>query len=353
MNDILPLLKKLLNAPGLSGHEEPVSQIIEEAWRPLVDEISRSRIGSLHALKKGQAAEPRPKVMLSAHMDAIGLMVTTIQDGLLRITEVGGVDARILPGQMVTVHGRRDLPGMVVQPPAFLLPAEVGKGPVDMQYLFVDVGLHPREVAEVVRVGDLVSFAQLPLELSGETMAGHTMDNRVSVAAVTICLDLLQRRHHDWDVWAVATAQEEETLGGALTSPFQIQPDFAIVIDVCFAKGPGGGASWRLLPLGKGIGLGWGANIHPALYKAMQDKADELEIPYSRDLMPRMSGTDAMGIQVVQSGIPCVVLGIPLRYMHTPVEMVSLRDIRRVGRLMAEFITDLAPDFTDKLVWEA
>ena len=353
MNDILPLLKNLLNAPGLSGHEEPVSQIIEEAWRPLTDEIHRSRIGSLHALKKGRSAEPRPKVMLSAHMDAIGLMVTTIQDGLLRITEVGGVDARILPGQMVTVHGRRDLPGMVVQPPAFLLPAEVGKGPVDMQYLFVDVGLHPQEVNDLVRVGDLVSFAQPPIELSGETMAGHTMDNRVSVAAVTICLDLLQRRHHDWDVWAVATAQEEETLGGALTSPFQIKPDLAIVIDVCFAKGPGGGSTWSLLPLGKGLGIGWGPNIHPALYQAMQEKAEELEIPYMRDLMPRMSGTDAMGIQIVQSGIPCVVLGIPLRYMHTPVETVSLKDIRRVGRLMAEFITDLAPDFMDKLVWEA
>ena len=353
MNDILPLLKNLLNAPGLSGHEQPVSLIIEEAWRPLTDEIHRSRIGSLHALKKGQAAEPRPKVMLSAHMDAIGLMVTTIQDGLLRITEVGGVDARILPGQMVTVHGRRDLPGMVVQPPAFLLPAEVGKGPVDMQYLFVDVGLRPQEVNDLVRVGDLVSFAQPPIELSGETMAGHTMDNRVSVAAVTICLDLLQRRHHDWDVWAVATAQEEETLGGALTSPFQIKPDLAIVIDVCFAKGPGGGSKWSLLSLGKGLGIGWGANIHPALYQAIQDKAEELEIPYMRDLMPRMSGTDAMGIQIVQSGIPCVVLGIPLRYMHTPVETVSLKDIKRVGRLMAEFITDLAPDFMDKLVWEA
>ncbi len=351
MNDILPFLKQLLSAPGLSGYEDPVRQIIQDAWQPLSDEIAVSRLGSLHALKRGRGSQPRRKVMLSAHMDAIGMMVTGIQDGLLRFTKVGGIDSRILPGQLVTVHGRRDLPAIVVQPPAFLLPEEAAAGPVEMQYLLVDTGLRPQEVDELVRVGDVISFAQAPLELSGGAVSGHTLDNRVSVAAVTICLDLLQRRAHDWDVWAVATSQEEETLAGALTSPVEIQPDMAIVIDVCFAKGLGG-SDWRSMELGKGVGLAWGPNIHPALYKAMQAKAEELEIPYVRDLTPRMSGTDAMGIQVVQSGIPCVVLGIPLRYMHTPVETVSLKDIKRVGRLMAEFISDLPPEFMDTITWE-
>ena len=247
--------------------------------------------------------------------------------------------------------GRTDLPGVIVQPPAFLLPPDVGDGPVAMQYLLVDVGLQPKDVGENVRIGDPVSFAQVPLELSGDTLAGHTLDNRVSVTAVTICLEMLQRRLHDWDVWAVASTQEEETLGGALTSPFEIQPDLAIVIDVCFAKGTGG-SDWRVLTLGEGIGLGWGPNIHPALYKAMEEKAIELEIPYSRDLMPRMSGTDATAVQVVREGIPTAVLGIPLRYMHTPVEMVSIKDIKRVGRLMAEFISDLKPDFIESIKWE-
>ncbi len=351
MNDTLPLLKKLLSAPGLSGFEDPVRDIISEAWQPLADEISISRLGSLHALKKGQGSEPRRKVMLSAHMDAIGLMVTNIQDGFLRFTEIGGIDSRILPGQLVTVHGREDLPGIVVQPPAFLLPEENSSGPIDMQFLLVDVGLRAKEVEQLVRVGDVISFAQPPIELSGKTLSGHTLDNRASVAAVTICLELLQRRVHDWDVYAVATIQEEETLGGAFTSPVVIQPDMAIVIDVGFAKGPGG-SDWGLMELGKVIGIGWGPNAHPALYTAMKTKAEELEIPFEQNLMPRMSGTDAMGIQVVQAGIPCVVLSIPLRYMHTPVETVSLKDIQRAGRLMAEFITDLTPDFMDKINWE-
>jgi len=351
MNDFLPFLKKMISAPGLSGFEGPIREIVQEAWEPLTDELSVSKIGSLHGLKKGQGPEPRKRVLISTHMDAIGMMVTGIEEGLMRITQIGGIDHRILPGQPVIVHGREQLPGQVVQPPAHLLPEAAGSGPVKMPYLLVDVGLRPAEVVEKVRVGDLVSYAQEPLELTGEALAGHTLDNRVSVAAATICLEELQNRLHDWDVWAVASVQEEETLGGAQTSPFEIRPDIAIVVDVCFAKGPGA-SDWRNLPFGGGVGLGWGPNIHPALYKAFEEKAKALEIPYSRDLMPKMSGTDAMAVQVVAEGIPTAVLGIPLRYMHTPVEMVSLKDVRRVGRLMAEFIADLKPDAMDKINWE-
>ena len=351
MIDLIPFLKKMLTAPGLSGFESPIRTIIEDAWRPLTDELSVSKIGSLHGLKKGQGSDPRKRVLLSAHMDAIGMMVTGIQDGLIRITEVGGIDHRILPGQPVTVHGRKDLPGVVIQPPAHLLPESAGDGPVEMKYLLVDVGLRPQDVAEAVRVGDTVSYAQEPLELTGEALAGHTLDNRVSVAAVTLSLEALQARSHEWDVWAVASVQEEETLGGALTSPFELRPEIAIVIDVCFAKGPGS-SDWRSLPFGEGVGLGYGPNIHPALYAAFEKKAKDLEIPYHQDLMPRMSGTDAMAVQIVAEGIPCAVLGIPLRYMHTPVETVSLKDIRRVGRLMADFIADLTPDTLDQIKWE-
>lgn len=351
MIDLLALLKEMLSASGLSGFEGPIREIIREAWEPLTDELFVSKIGSLHGLKKGRGEEHRHRVLISAHMDAIGMMVTEVRDGFLCVTGIGGLDHRILPGQPVIVHGREALPGVVVQPPGHLLPNSVGDSPVDMKYLLVDVGLHPKDVADKVRVGDTVSYDQAPLELIGQALAGHTLDNRVSVAATTLCLEMLQNRLHDWDVWAVASAQEEETLGGALTSPFDIRPDIAIVIDVCFAKGPGSN-DWRSLPLGEGVGLGYGPNIHPALYDAFEKKARELEIPYHQDLMPKMSGTDAMAVQIVAEGIPVAVLGIPLRYMHTPVETVSLKDIQRAGRLMAEFIADLTPDALDQISWE-
>lgn len=351
MIDLLAHLKTMLSAAGLSGFESPIREIVHAAWEPLTDALMVSKIGSLHGLKTGQGQEPRRRVLISAHMDAIGLMVTGIQDGLLRVTQVGGIDHRILPGQLVTVHGRETMPGMVVQPPAHLLPQEAGDGPVALPYLLVDMGLRPEAVEEMVRVGDTIAFAQEPLELTGEALAGHTLDNRVSVAATTLCLDELNNRAHDWDVWAVASAQEEATLGGAFTSPFDIRPDIAIVIDVCFANGPGS-SDWRSLPFGEGVGLGYGPNIHPALYRLFEQKAKALEIPYHRDLMPKMSGTDAMAIQVVAEGIPCMVVGIPLRYMHTPVETVSLKDVRRAGRLMAAVIADLTPDALDQIQWE-
>lgn len=352
MSDIQPFLKELLSAPGLSGYEAPAARIIEGKWRPLVHELSRSSLGSLHGLRRGTAAEPRPSLLVAAHMDAIGLMVTGIAEGgFLRVTAIGGVDARVLPGQPVTVHAREDLPGVVVQPAARLLPPEIGEKPVPIEYLLMDIGLPPRKVNDLVRVGDFVSFAQPPLELSGETLAGHSVDNRASVAALTVCLEELQNRPHAWDVWAVATVQEETGLIGASTSTFQLHPSLAVVVDVTWAKGPGAN-DWNTFPLGKGPTLGWGPNIHPALHKAFKELAERLEIPHSVEVMPRHSGTDAFATQVTAEGIPSMVIGIPLRYMHTPVEVVALKDVQRAGRLVAEFIAGLQTDFMEKVTWE-
>ncbi len=350
--DLLPFLKRIISAPGLSGHEAPIRNLIEETWRPLCDEISVSRLGSLQALCRGGGLEPRPSLLLAAHMDAIGLMVTEVIEGFLHFTQIGGVDPRVLPGQLVSVHGRQELPGVVVQPPAFLLPAGQGEGPVAMEYLLVDTGLEPADVARLVRVGDLVSFAQTPIELSTDLLAGHSLDNRASIAAVTHCLAELQNRSHAWDIWAVATVQEEETLGGAFTSAYHLSPDLAVAIDVTFGASPGS-PSHLTFPIGEGIALGWGPNIHPALYRAFKELAERLEIPYKLEAMPRHSGTDAYAMQVAAQGIPTMVVSIPLRYMHTPVEMVSIADVRRAGRLLAEFAASLQPDFMDTLTWEA
>jgi endoglucanase len=284
-------------------------------------------------------------------MDAIGLMVNGVVDGLLRITSVGGVDARVLPGQIVCVHGREDLPGVIVQPPAHQLPEGLGNKPIPIEYLLVDVGLTQRQVERRVRIGDLVSFAQAPQELGTDLLAGHSLDNRASVAALYECLLILQDRRLKWDVWAVATVQEEETLAGALTSAYQLRPAVAVAIDVTFAAGPGS-PSYQTYPLGKGVTLGWGPNIHPALNKIFSEIADKYEIPYKIEVMPRHSGTDAMALQMAAEGIPTMVVSIPLRYMHTPVELISMKDVRRTGRLLAEFAAQLDEDFTDRLVWE-
>jgi endoglucanase len=156
---------------------------------------------------------------------------------------------------------------------------------------------------------------------------------------------------HAWDVYAVATSQEEETYAGAYTSAFDVRPSLAVAIDVTFAKGPGAN-DYSTHALGKGIPLGLGPNIHPAVHEEFKKLADQLDIPTHLDVMPRHSGTDAYALQVTAEGVPSMVLSIPLRYMHTPVEMVSLKDIARTGHLLAEFIARLAPDFISKIRWE-
>jgi endoglucanase len=149
----------------------------------------------------------------------------------------------------------------------------------------------------------------------------------------------------------VASSQEEETLGGAITSAFHLQPALAVVIDVTFGASPGS-PGHKTYPLGKGPTLGWGPNIHPHLFKSFKELAERLEMPVNIEIMPRHSGTDAIGIQVAREGIPCMVVGIPLRYMHTPVEMVKLKDITRAGRLIAEFIAGLPLDYLEKMAWD-
>src|SRR5919108_3321810 len=165
MTDILPFLKSLISVSGLSGYEAPVADLITEKWRPLVDEVSLSRVGSLHGLKRGTGKSPRPSLMIAAHMDAIGMRVSKIVDGFLHITNVGGIDVRVLPGAEVTVHASRsneELTGVVVLPPARFLPESVGDK-ILIEHLLVDTGLLPRDVARKVCVGDLVSFANQPL----------------------------------------------------------------------------------------------------------------------------------------------------------------------------------------------
>ncbi len=346
---------------GLSSYEDPAAKLISEKWKPLVDDLTVSRLGSLHGLKKGsgplkEGQTWRPSILIATHMDAIGLMVTSVNGEFLHITQVGGVDPRILPGTPVTIHGTgsgktEELFGVMVQPPARSLPPGPADAPIPLKDLLVDAGLSARETAAKINIGDLVSYATEPNDLSGEVISGHTLDNRTSVAALTIALELLKSTTHAWDVWAVATAQEETSLTGAYTSAFELRPDIAVTIDVTFAKGPGA-SDWSTFPLGKGVTIARGPNMHPYLFKKMKEIGEKLEIPHHVEIVPKHSGTDTYAMQVTADGIPNIVLGLPLRYMHTPVEIVSYKDIQRTGRILAEFIKSLDVDFLDQITWD-
>jgi endoglucanase len=351
MTDISPFIKSLLSTAGISGHESPAADLIRARWHPLADEIETSRLGSIHALRRGNATAPRPSLLISAHMDSIGMMVAGIQDGFLLLAEIGGVDPRLLPGQPVTVHARQPLQGVISARPVPLLPDDDKKNAVSFDHLLVDVGLTPRRVAQLVRVGDLVSFANEPIELGDGMLSGHSLDNRASVAALTLSLEAMQAQSHAWDVWFAATVQEEVSYAGAATSAFALRPDLAIVLDVTYGKGPGS-SGWEYFPLGGGPTLGIGPHIHPFLLKQLRELADKLEIPYAIEPMPETSLTETAAVQLSAAGVPTAVVSIPIRYMHSPVEVAALIDIQRAARLLTEFALTLEADFLDKVVWD-
>ncbi len=351
--ELIAFAKDLFSVAGLSGHEGPARDVIRPRWEPLVDEVEVSPLGSLHALRQGRGPAPRRRVMLAAHMDIVGLMVKHLVGSYVRVSTIGGVDPRVLPGQPVIVHGRRDVPAIVVHPaPHLLAPDRPPKRAPQTDELWVDTGLSAAEAARTVRVGDVISFAQPPLELSENRLSGHGLDDRAGILAITVCLNELQRLAHVWDVAAVATVGEETTYRGAFTSAFRLGPDLAVAVDVTYASGVPGQPEFKVFPMGGGPTIGKGSDIHPALLRTFEAAARSAEIPYSIEVMPVHSGTDANAIQATREGVPTMVLGIPIRYMHSPVELVDLADIERTGRLLAATIAAFDADFMQRLVWE-
>ena len=349
--ELVPLLRRLSEANGVSGYEHEVRQVVQEEFGRLADEVRTDALGNVIALKRGTGPEPRPAILLATHMDEIGLIVSDLEDGFLHFQQVGGYDDRVLLGQEVLVHGRRALAGIIgARPPHVLSQKERGQ-PVPYEDLRIDVGLSPEDLPQVVRVGDLITMKRELIELQGNLVAGKALDDRVSVAAALVCLEDLGRMRHLWDVYAVATVQEEVGVKGAITSTYHLQPDVGIAIDVTWAKQPGTPDEYTY-ELGKGPTIGCGPNFHPKLQQALVETADELEMSYHLEPAARPGGTDAWAIQISREGIPAELISIPQRNMHTPVETVSTKDIERSGRLLAAFIGRLDGDFLDGLVWD-
>ncbi len=351
------LLQTLCETPGPSGFEADIAAVIQEIWRPLVDDITVDAMGSVIARKKGVGGaaagqEKRPSILLAAHMDEIGLMVRHVLEfkgnGFLRVDRIGGVDARHLYGQQVVVHGRKNLRGIIGAPQTSLLAADRKFKPYDFDTLVVDTGTPYETLREIVSVGDAVTFYQPLRKLKNGRVAGKSIDNRCSLVTVTQCLEALQTRQHEWDVVAVATVQEEVGLKGAATSAFSQRPDIGIAIDVTFGSGPGANDE-RTFKVGGGPAISYMPDSHPAVSKGLADAAAAMEMGVQSEYAAAGGGTDAYALQIAREGIPTSGIGIPLRYMHTMVESISLKDLQRVGRLLTEYICQLDNKTIDAL----
>ncbi len=351
--DVKAHLARLCQAHGPSGYEGPVRDILLEDWAELTDELTTDALGNLIGAKWGvNPSDQRRTIMLAAHMDEIGMLVRKIEGQFLRIRNIGGVNGNVMLAQPVIVHGKEALPGVVAAAPPHLLPPDKrGEYPA-VDDLVVDVGLSSEDVARLVSIGDPVTVDGPLLELQGDRVAAKAMDDRACVAAVTVCLAELQQRRHSWDVMAVATVQEEVGLRGAQVAAHNINPDIAIALDVTFAQQPGVGESDGAFKLGSGPVLSIGPNFHPKLYDKLMEAAKRLELSVNIDPLPGRSGTDAWAIQVAREGVPTALISVPLRNMHSPVEIVDLNDIKRAGRLLADFIAGLEADFLTTIAWD-
>jgi endoglucanase len=331
------LLKELGSISAVTGRENMATQKIAGLFREYCDEVRIDAFYNVIGLKRGQAKKPG-SVLVTAHYDEIGLIVTGIEDsGFLRFAAAGGVDPKVIGAMEVTVHGRKDLFGVIGTKPPHLIPPEDADKAVKMEDMRIDIGLDGAKAREQVKIGDMVSFVNPAQELLNNRLAGKSMDNRSGVAALIEILKELKKLRHDDDVYVVATVQEELGLIGAFCATYNIRADLGIVIDVCHGDMPDC-PSDEVFPLGKGTAIAVGPILNKKHTKACIKLAKDEKIPYQIDPEAGDTGTEAAVHAVAREGIPVILLSIPSKYMHTTVEMVSIDDVIATGRLAARYI---------------
>lgn len=344
------LLESLCNCNGVSGYEHNINEIIESAFNPYSDDISKDKLGNIIAVKKGFNNINNIKIMLAAHMDEIGLMVNYVEDnGFIRFTNIGGIDPRTILGQEVIVHGKEDLFGVIGSKPPHLQDESEKNKAIKMEDMTIDIGLPKEKVDNLVSIGDTITIKRILTDLQGNRVSGKALDNRSGVVAIFECIKELNNIKHEADVYFVSTVQEEVSMAGALTSTYKVNPDIGIAVDVGFGSTPELPKS-STIDLGKGPGITLGGNIHPGLRKKLIEVAKEYNIPFQMEVCSGPTGTDARAMQITREGIPSLVLSIPLRYMHTSVEVIDMIDIKNTAKLLAFFITSISNENLEGLL---
>jgi putative aminopeptidase FrvX len=336
-----PLLEDLLKAGAPSGYEGPAAEI----WREAASfaELSVDGIGSSIA----RVGDASPLLAVVGHIDEIGLIVTHIDEkGFIWFTSIGGWDPQILVGQRIQIHGSDGIvPGVVGRKPIHLLDPDQRKKVVELKGLHIDVGADGRdEAAAAIRVGDPVVIAADPQEVMGERLVSRAMDNRLGAYTALESL----RRWNDagakgGSFAAVAAVQEEIGLFGARTAAFEVRPDLAVAVDVTHATDAPGVDEKELgsSPFGSGPAIGRGSTLSPKVTELLIETAEAEGIEHSIAASGRGTSTDADVLQISRAGIPTGLVSIPLRYMHSPVEMVDLRDVEATVELLAAFAARL------------
>ena len=347
-------LQKLIETPSPSGFEQPAARVYREYCKAFADEIKTDVMGSTIAVLNPKA---EPKVMLSGHIDEIGFMVTSIsKKGFISFRTIGGVDMHLVPGKRVHIHTNKGkVLGVVGRTAIHLTEPDDRKKVGKVHNFWIDIGAKTKKAVEgLVEIGDPVTFVDTIDKLQGDLVAGRAFDDRMGAFIVAETLRLLKPRNKQLKagVYGVASVQEEVGLRGARTAAYGVDPLVGIAIDVGFATDHPGSNTKRHgeYTLGKGPIISRGANINPKVYELLVKAAKRKKIPYQVQGIPGGTGTDANAIQLTRAGVAAGLLSVPVRYMHTPVEVMALKDLENTAKLLAEFILliDKKTDFIPK-----
>ncbi len=341
----IAFLQRLLSVPGPAPDEAAAARIWREETTGFADRVWGDVRGNAFAALEGGA----PRVLLAGHIDEIGVMVSHIDDdGYLYFAAVGGWDSQVLVGQRIRLKGRsEDVIGVIGKKPIHLMKAAERDKVSTIEDLWIDIGAHSKaEAQERLRVGTTgVIDAQVHLFPNGRVVA-RSIDNRIGAFTVAEALRLLAQDRPQATVAAVATAQEEITLGGAQVAAFSFDPQVAIAVDVTFATDyPGADKKQQGdVKLGGGPVLSRGSAGSPVVFDLLVDQAERSGIPYAVQINPRYTATDADAIHTARGGVATAVISIPNRYMHSPNEMIALDDVENAAKLIAAFVRSLSAE---------
>ncbi len=342
-SDSTDFLRALINSHSPSGFEKDSATLWKHRVKKFVDEVRVDVHGNVISLLNG---EGKPRVMLAGHIDEIGYMIKYVDnDGYIYFSTIGGIDPHLMPGQRVLIKGKKgDCLGIIGRKPIHLLEEAERKNVSKLENLWIDIGAkNKKETLAKISIGDPALPAVGFDVLNGSKVIGRGFDDRAGAFVVGEVMRLLSERKFSASVYGVATVQEEIGLRGAHTSAYGISPDVGIAVDVTFATDVPGIDKKRLgeMKVGAGPVIARGPNVNPKIFELLVKTAEKEKIPFQIEAISRGTGTDANIMQLTKSGVATGLVSIPNRYMHTPVELVDIKDLENAAKLIAAFVVKL------------
>lgn len=333
------VLRQLCSLHAPSGFEAEAAQAAVSLLQPWMDEVSIDRMGNVVGIRRCGKKSP-PKLLLDAHLDEIGFIVTGHEEGFLRFDDLGGVDPRMLPDREVLIMAESPICGVVACMPPHVQSKEEMDRSQPINELFIDVGLSQEEAQCLIPIGTPAVFQGGCMPLGSDVLSGKSLDDRSCFAILVDTVEQLKNVELDVDLYVLGSTQEETHSTGAITAAYGIMPDMCVAVDVTHGDSPDASKE-DTFTLGGGPVIGMGPNCTGWMTHRMTEKAKELGIKFQLEVMAGNTGTNGWPIQISRDGIATAILSLPLRYMHTPVEAVSRSDLADTAKLLTAFIRGL------------